>query len=144
MLDTPSNMIDFQATGFEVMRVKNVQKVDTSSSPFFTSHLYSRYARLFKLGMPVEHLRLKMISEGVDVGFLDEVLSPSERTEHTLIFYPYSKVQYLEFFSRGNKYAVNVAFGNSPLEVLEVTCKDREEAKNFYQKFKQELKFWQH
>ena len=100
MLDTPSNTIDFQGTGFEVERVKNVPKVDASSSPFFTSYLYSRYARLFKLGMPVEHLRLKMISEGVDVGFLDDVLRTNERTEQTLTFYPYSKLHYVEFFSR--------------------------------------------
>ena len=143
MLDTPSNTIDFQATGFEVERVKKVSQVDTSSSPFFTSHVYSRYARLFKLGMPVDHLRLKIISEGFDVKVLDDILTQNDRSESTLIFYPYSKVQYVEFFSRGNKYAVNIAFGNSPFEVLEVTCKDKEEAKNFYKKFKQEMNFWQ-
>ena len=66
------------------------------------------------------------------------------RANGNLTFFPYSKVVSLEFFSRNDMYSVNVAFGNSPLEVLEVTCKDKEEAMDFYNKFKLEMNFRQH
>lgn len=65
------------------------------------------------------------------------------RPDGNITFFPYNKVYFVEFFCRNEKYGVNVAFGNSPLEILEVTCKDKDDAMNFYAKFKLEFKFWQ-
>lgn len=66
------------------------------------------------------------------------------RPDETITFFPYTKVLFVEFFCKNEKYAVNVAFGQSPLDVLEVTCKDKEEAMNFYTKFKLEMNFRLH
>lgn len=63
------------------------------------------------------------------------------RPDGNITFFPYSKIMFLEFFSRNEMYSVNICFGNTPFEVLEVTCKDKEEAMNFYTKFKLELNF---
>ncbi len=59
-------------------------------------------------------------------------------------FLPYSKVLYIDFTSNESSHLVSISFGTTFHEVLNVVCETREEAVAFYQKIKQELKFWQH